>query len=56
MRLDLDMSPQEWQVLQQELRHHMRYMGVTCCEVDPWDVFRKVCESIETGTCEGSVL
>ena len=47
MKLDLDMSPQEWEVLQQELRHHMSYMGVTCGEIDPWDVFRKVCESIE---------
>ena len=34
----------------------MSYMGVTCGEVDPWDVFRKVCESIEAGTREGSVL
>ena len=56
MKLDLDMTAQEWEVLQQELRHHMSYMGVTCGEADPWDVFRKVCESIEAGTRGGSVL
>jgi len=47
MKLDLDMSPQEWEVPQLLLRHLMSYMGVTCNEIDPWDVFRKVCESIE---------
>jgi len=47
MKLDLDMTQQEWEVLREELRRHMNYMGVTCSDVDPWDVFRKVCEAVE---------
>lgn len=47
MKVDLDMSPQEWEVLREELRRHMNYMGVTCSEIDPWDVFYKVSEAIE---------
>lgn len=47
MKLDLDMTQQEWEVLREELRRHMNYMGVTCSDVDPWDVFYKVSEAIE---------
>jgi hypothetical protein len=39
MKVDLDMTQQEWKVLS--------YMGVTCSDVDPWDVFYKVSEAIE---------
>jgi hypothetical protein len=47
MKVDLDMTQQEWKVLRDELRRHMSYMGVTCSDVDPWDVFYKVTEAIE---------
>ena len=47
MKLDLDMTPEEWEVLREELRRHMSYMGVTCSEIDPWDVFDKVCLAVE---------
>ena len=47
MKLNLDMSQDEWEVLREELRRHMSYMGVTCSVIDPWDVFRKVCEAVE---------
>jgi len=47
MKLDLDMTQQEWEVLREELRRHMSYMGVTCSKIDPWDVFDKVCLAVE---------
>ena len=47
MKLDLDMTPQEWEVLREELRRHMNYMGIIGADIDPWDVFRKVCEAVE---------
>lgn len=47
MKLNLDMSQDEWEVLREELRRHMSYMGVTYSEIDPWDVFDKVCLAVE---------
>ena len=44
MKLDLDMRQEEWEVLREELRRHM---SVTCSEIDPWDVFDKVCLAVE---------
>lgn len=47
MKLNLDMSQEEWEVLREELRRHMSYMGIIGADIDPWDVFYKVCEAIE---------
>ena len=47
MKLELDMSPKEWKVLQEELEYHMGYMGVPAPGIDPWQVFYKVTEAIK---------
>lgn len=47
MKLELDMTPDEWHVLKSELQNYMSCMGVPATAIDPFMVMAKVCNAID---------